>query len=68
MTRINTAPAIMRPDDLYEELIAMHAGLDEARSHLVNAKLILLLANHIGDEAVVRQAIELARGNALPKG
>lgn len=66
MTKLNTAPAIAHPDDLYEDLIAMHRGLDDAQSAVVNAKLILLLANHIGDEAVVRAAIGFARTSAPP--
>ena len=38
-----------------------HEGLDESHSQLLNARLILLLANHIGDLDVLKQAIELAR-------
>lgn len=61
MTSLTTAPRIARPDDLYERLIAMHDGLSEADSHKLNASLILLLANHIGDEAVIGKAIGIAR-------
>ena len=49
------------PDDLYERLIAMHRGLSDEESALVNAKLILLLANHIGDPEVLAQAMAAAR-------
>lgn len=49
------------PDGFYEALIDMHRDLSEAASELVNAKLILLLANHIGDLAVLREAMALAR-------
>lgn len=49
------------PDEFYEALIDMHRDLSEAASALVNAKLILLLANHIGDLAVLREAMALAR-------
>lgn len=49
------------PDDIYEAVIAMHEGLDEAESERANARLILLLANHIGDAEVVREAARLAR-------
>ncbi|MGY8524739.1 DUF2783 domain-containing protein [Paracidovorax citrulli] len=42
----------------------MHRDLSERQSHAVNAQLILLLANHIGDDAVVRQAITAARACA----
>jgi hypothetical protein len=49
-------------DDFYEALIAMHRGLDDAQSEQANARLILLLANHIGDIDVLRQAMRIARG------
>ena len=51
------------PDDIYEALIGIHDGLDEAQSRLVNARLILILANHIGDRAVVEKALVMARGD-----
>ena len=49
------------PDDFYERLIAMHRGLSDEESALVNAKLVLLLANHIGDAEVLAQAMAAAR-------
>jgi hypothetical protein len=49
------------PDDFYERLIATHRGLSDTESALVNAKLILLLANHIGDPEVLAQAMAAAR-------
>jgi hypothetical protein len=49
-----------RPDDLYQMLIDAHQGLGDADSMKLNAKLVLLLANHIGDAAVVAQAINAA--------
>ncbi len=48
-------------DDFYEALINTHHGLSDAQSRLVNARLILLLANHIGDLGVLRQALQAAR-------
>ena len=48
-------------DDFYEALIDMHRELSDEQSALVNAKLILLLSNHIGDLAVLREAMALAR-------
>jgi len=53
-------PNISRPDDFYEALMNLHRGLGEAQSAAVNARLILLLANHIGDLGVLKQAIALA--------
>lgn len=49
-------------DDFYEALIDMHQGLSDEDSERVNARLILLLANHIGDIGVLREAMRLARG------
>lgn len=49
------------PDGFYETLMALHRDLDEAQSRLVNAKLILLLANHIGDPEVLEDAMAIAR-------
>jgi len=48
-------------DEFYELLIETHRGLSEEQSALVNAKLILLLCNHIGDIAVLREALARAR-------
>ncbi len=48
-------------DDFYEQLITTHQGLSDEQSRLVNARLVLLLANHIGDLGVLRQALAAAR-------
>lgn len=48
-------------DDFYELLIETHRDLTDEQSAMVNAKLILLLANHVGDIAVLREALALAR-------
>jgi len=48
-------------DDFYEALIQTHHDLSDAQSTLVNAKLVLLLSNHIGDLSVLREAMALAR-------
>jgi len=50
-------------DDFYEVLIRAHEGLSDAQSHTLNARLVLILANHIGDLKVVQEAITLARGS-----
>lgn len=60
---LNTEPNIVAPDDFYEALIDAHRGLTEAQSQSVNAKLILLLANHVGDLDVLREAIAAARAD-----
>ena len=62
-------PNLAAPDDFYEALIDMHRGLDAQQSALVNARLILLLANHVGDLRVLREAMQRARagvGDGLP--
>ena len=54
-------PNIADPDGFYAALIAAHADLSEAESLALNARLVLLLANHIGDPAVLREAMAAAR-------
>ena len=59
-------PLILEPnltghDDLYADLLDAHDGLSRVESAALNARLILILANHIGDPQVVRQALEAAR-------
>ena len=61
MARLCTTPNIANPDDLYERLIGLYEGLDDQQSAVVNAKLIMLLANHVGDERVIDEAIAMAR-------
>ena len=71
MAALNTDPNHAAPDDFYERLIATHRGLSDEESSLVNAKLILLLANHIGDPEVLAQAMAAARegiGTARVRG
>ena len=51
-------------DDFYEALIDSHLGLSDEQSAQLNAKLILLLANHIGDVEVLREALGAARKGA----
>jgi hypothetical protein len=54
-------PNIPDPDGLYATIIEAHAGLSEAESAALNARLVLLLANHIGDAAVLAEALAVAR-------
>jgi hypothetical protein len=54
-------PNMDDPDALYTALIDAHADLTDAESQALNARLVLLLANHIGELAVLREAIETAR-------
>ena len=48
-------------DCFYEQLVHSHRGLSDAQSEQLNARLVLLLANHIGDLRVLQEALELAR-------
>ena len=59
--KLNIEPNLAAADDFYERLITAHRDLSEEQSAIVNAKLILLLANHIGDMDVLREAMEAAR-------
>ena len=52
-------------DDFYEQLIHAHRGLSDAQSGRLNARLILLLANHIGDLQVLAQALDAARAGVV---
>ena len=61
MTKLNVEPNVAAPDDFYQALIDMHRDLSEEQSRMANAKLILLLANHIGDAEVLNEAMALAR-------
>jgi len=48
-------------DDFYEMLINTHRDLSDEQSELLNARLILVLANHIGDMDTLREALDVAR-------
>ncbi len=61
MTALNTRPNITRPDDFYAALLAAHEGLTKEESDAFNARLILLLANQIGDHATLLAALEAAK-------
>lgn len=62
--KLTTAPNLPRPDEAYARLIAAHDGLSEAESHALNARLVLILMNHIGDDAVLAEALALAKAAA----
>lgn len=56
-----TEPNLPDPDGFYEALISAHQGLGAEQSHALNARLVLLLANHIGDQHVLQAALHAAR-------
>ena len=55
-------PNIPDPDGFYADLLAYHEGLSDDDSAALNARLILILANHIVDRAVLRAALSAAKG------
>jgi hypothetical protein len=55
-----TTPNIVDPDDFYAELLALHEGRSKEESDAINARLVLLLANHIGDRTTLREAFQAA--------
>lgn len=57
---LTTRPNIPDADGFYAELLAAHKGLSEAESQALNARLILILANHIGDRKALTEALRLA--------
>jgi hypothetical protein len=61
MATVETTVKLADPDRAYRMLIEAHRGLTDQQSAALNAKLILILANEIGDLEVLRQAIMLAR-------
>ena len=61
MGQLKLDPNIKGADDFYADLLALHDGLSKAESDALNARLILILANHIGDRAVLREAFAAAR-------
>ncbi|MBN9669575.1 DUF2783 domain-containing protein [Roseibium aggregatum] len=61
MTAILDKTNLTRPDDFYADLLAAHEGLSKAESDAYNARLILLMANHIGDRESLQMLLETAR-------
>ena len=58
---LNLAPNIPDHDGFYDELLAAHDGLTDAESEAYNARIILVLANHIGDRDILRAAFAAAK-------
>jgi hypothetical protein len=60
---LNRQPNIPDADGFYEELIAAQRDLSDDQADMMSAKLVLILANHIGSREVLSEAIALARSN-----
>lgn len=61
---LDTTPRLANPDALYQRLVELHQDRSEEQSRLINASLILLLANHIGDADVLDEAMRIAARTA----
>ena len=60
MSTLTLEPNIDRPDDFYADLLAVHEGRSKEESDALNARLVLILANQIGDRDVLRRALAAA--------
>jgi hypothetical protein len=58
---LNVEPNLPEPDAFYQMLVDTHQDLGDEQSRMLNAQLVLLLSNHIGDLAVLREAFAIAR-------
>ena len=59
-------PRIDDPDGFYAELLDAHEGLKESESHALNARLVLVLSNVVGDRNVLRASLALAKKAGSP--
>ena len=62
MSDLILTPNLSDPDGTYARLIAAHEGLSKQESDALNARLILILLNHLGDARLIEQALAAARG------
>jgi Protein of unknown function (DUF2783) len=58
---LSTSSNFAKPDDAFRAIVEAHRGLSDAQSADLDAALVLILANHIGDIAVLREAIALSK-------
>ncbi|HCK84950.1 MAG TPA: hypothetical protein DHW63_10675 [Hyphomonadaceae bacterium] len=63
MSKLVLDPNIVHADEVYQTLVDAYEGLDAGEREAFSARLILILANHIGNEQVIRAAIDVARGD-----
>ncbi len=64
MTKLSTSSNFVKPDDAFRMILEAHRGLEDSASHALDTALVLILANHIGDLDVLREAIALAEQSA----
>jgi hypothetical protein len=65
---LSTSSNFAKPDDAFRMIVEAHRGLSDAQSADLDAALVLVLANHIGDIEVLREAIELAKRRLVDAG
>lgn len=68
MGALRTDLQLTEPDEFYADLINAHENLSKEASDALNARLILILANHIGDRGIILEAIQLAKETMDPPG
>ena len=68
MAELVDTPNIEDRDGFYQDLLAAHEGLSEAQSQALNARLVLILANHIGNRQVLGEALDLAKSTGTEDG
>ena len=66
MTALVTESRFPDPDRAYRALIEAHRGLSDEESAALNSSLVLILANHIGDQIVLQEAMALAKQSMEP--
>ncbi|XUM24729.1 DUF2783 domain-containing protein [Bradyrhizobium oligotrophicum S58] len=65
---LSTASNFAKPDDAFRAIVEAHRGLSDLESADLDAALVLILANHIGDIGVLREAIMLAKRSMADAG
>ena len=63
---LNLNPNIPDPDGFYQELIDSQRDFSQAEAEMMNCRLVLILANHIGDREILREALKVAGGRVEP--
>ena len=66
MNKLRSDPGVANPDDFYARLIELHEGLSSEESHKVNANVIWMRANHIGDTDVLYEVLEYIKKSRGP--
>ena len=62
---LSTSSNFAKPDDAFRAIVEAHRGLTDAQSADFDSAMVLILANHIGDIEVLREAITLAQRRML---